>query len=102
MKIEIRASATPTTAPTSSAIMSTQPTGNGRGGGIGRREPVAMGRPAPPCARIASDIIRSGSIYRRPSAISLATDPNARLAVDFTAPRLIPAASAISASDSPP
>ena len=113
MKIEMSARETPTRAPVSKAISSTHPIGNGRGGGGGRRDPVGAGRPCTACARSASDTIRSGSISHpvyvrgtqpRPgrSAIALATEASARLAVDFTAPRLIPVDSAISASDSPP
>jgi len=108
------ASDTPTNAPVSNAISSTQPIGNGLGGGAGIRVPAGgAGRPCTADARSASDTIRSGSISHlvrssaaqpgpgRP-AITLATEASARLAVDFTAPLLIPVDSAISASDSPP
>ena len=79
------------------------------GGGTSARCPPRAGRPAPVrCCRpqrLGEALLRRGGGGHQCPARGFITRPtasSARLAVDFTVPRVMPVASAISASDSPP
>ncbi len=101
------ASAVPSSAPAKKAISQRrgQPH-TGRGHGLC---PVAARRrlpgPGGPGAQgLGQALLRWGRGHQSPARgfITRPTASSARLAVDFTVPRVMPVASAISASDSPP